>query len=244
LTCNAEVAVKVGRREEMRRKPVRNIGITLAALVTLALSLVVAPRASAAACCFDDMSCADMSRQDCFEEGGWPHDAGSSCASVECYGPVTVACCMPDGSCVELQPRTCSRDGGQPHYAQGSCDVVGCGEGCGRVAEDLLWGGIPLRVEKAEAGTITLTWSASCLVTDQDYAVYEGTLGNFYNHEDRFCTTNGDLRKTFMPREDSAYYLIVPRDSGKEGSYGVDDIGFERPQGVSSCFQQLIGVCE
>ena len=38
--------------------------------------------------------------------------------------------------------------------------------------------------------------------------------------------------------------VVVPKNSGKEGSYGLDDIGFERPQGVSACFQQQIAECE
>jgi hypothetical protein len=104
--------------------------------------------------------------------------------------------------------------------------------------------GAPLLVGKGILGQITLTWSASCLGTDTDYEIYEGTIGGtFTSHTSRFCSTSGATTKTLLPLPMNAYYLVVPRNSTREGSYGTKSGGVERPQGVLACLSQLIGSC-
>ena len=40
-----------------------------------------------------------------------------------------------------------------------------------------------------------------------------------------------------------SYYLVVPRNSAFEGSYGTDGDDLERPQGVSVCLDQSVNGC-
>ena len=101
-------------------------------------------------------------------------------------------------------------------------------------------GGSPLRLQKA-GSNITLSWGASCLGTDTDYAVYEGTIGGtFTSHASRLCSTSGLTTATFAPAAGNKYYLVVPRNSAREGSYGTRTGGVERPVGLGQCAAQLI----
>ena len=40
----------------------------------------------------------------------------------------------------------------------------------------------PLLIAKAEGGKLALTWGPSCNISDQDYEIYEGPLGEFAKH--------------------------------------------------------------
>jgi hypothetical protein len=103
--------------------------------------------------------------------------------------------------------------------------------------------GAPLTVAKLPLGRVTLDWEASCSPTDADYAVYEGTIGDFTSHAPRTCSTEGATTITFAAG-DAAYFLVVPRNAGREGSYGRDSAGNERPPAVEACVPQLLGGCE
>ena len=84
-------------------------------------------------------------------------------------------------------------------------------------------GGSPLRLQKA-GSNVTLTWGTSCLGTDTDYAVYEGTVGGtFTSHASRLCSTGGLTTASFAPAAGNRYYLVVPRNASREGSYGTQD---------------------
>ncbi len=100
-----------------------------------------------------------------------------------------------------------------------------------------------LEVDKAGGGQITLIWAASCLATDTDYAVYEGTLGDFTTHGALFCDTGGATTKTFTPAAGSAYYLVTALNGTHEGSYGTTSAGAERPLAASACLPQQVGAC-
>jgi hypothetical protein len=104
--------------------------------------------------------------------------------------------------------------------------------------------GTPLRVFKSGASQIQLTWGASCLANDTDYEIYEGAIAKpFAGHASRFCTTSGALSMTFTPAAGSAYYLVVPRNGGSEGSYGTTSAGAERPAGVNACAPRKFAGC-
>lgn len=118
-----------------------------------------------------------------------------------------------------------------------ACEAAPTCIGAGRVPD----GG--LTVDKAVGGTITLTWSASCSSVDADYAVYEGTLGDFASHAPRACSTGGALSYDLAPSAGNDYYLIVPVHADREGSYGVDGTGAERPQGATACAAQALHAC-
>ncbi len=107
----------------------------------------------------------------------------------------------------------------------------------GRVTDD------SLTVTDAGGGDITLTWSASCLPTDTDYGIYEGTVGSYASHMAKFCSTGGATAWTFTPAAESRYYLVVPQKALVEGSYGTDSTGAERPAAAMSCLPQDLVSC-
>ncbi len=100
-----------------------------------------------------------------------------------------------------------------------------------------------LLVDKAAGSEITLTWGDSCGANDADYEVYEGAVGSFYSHDSSFCTTGGATTKTLAPAAGDSYYLVVPHNTLREGSYGTDSSGAQRPQGTSACLDQQANAC-
>jgi hypothetical protein len=100
-----------------------------------------------------------------------------------------------------------------------------------------------LSVLEASGGNLLLQWSASCQVDDNDYAVYEGTLGSYTSHAPRFCSTGGSKLKLLTPAAGSTYYLVVPTEAGREGSYGKRSGGLERVPPASACLPQLVSAC-
>jgi len=100
-----------------------------------------------------------------------------------------------------------------------------------------------LTVSHAAGVQLALSWNGSCRATDTDYAIYEGVLGDFTSHEPRYCGTGGGTTRTFTPLAGSTYYLVVPLNATREGSYGTNSAGVERPQGLDACLPQQIGTC-
>jgi hypothetical protein len=108
-------------------------------------------------------------------------------------------------------------------------------------------GGVPgsqLTVNPDGAGNLVLDWGASCLASDLDYEVYEGTLGDFASHDKFLCGTGGTTTATFAAPAGSMYYLVVPSNGFREGSYGVDGSGAPRLAGVTTCLPQSVGTCQ
>lgn len=101
----------------------------------------------------------------------------------------------------------------------------------------------PLRLEKGAGDEVVLTWSPSCLPTDDDYEVYEGRLGDFTTHVPRACSTGGLTTATLTSTPGDDYYLVVPRNATREGSYGMGSNGSPRPAALSSCLPQESGSC-
>jgi Zn-dependent metalloprotease len=116
-------------------------------------------------------------------------------------------------------------------------------DGAGSVPDGAAVAGSPLRLSRAGAGEITLSWSASCDAGDPDYAVYEGVLGSFTSHAPRTCSTAGGTSHTLLPAAGDAYYLVVPRNATAEGSYGGDSQGVARPPSLEACRPQLLAPC-
>src|SRR5204862_7653761 len=89
-----------------------------------------------------------------------------------------------------------------------------------------------------------LDWGASCNSGDTDYEVYEGTVGaGFTNHAPRLCSTLGTRTATLAPSTGNRYYLVVPRNSTSEGSYGIKSSGVERPVSTAACLHRTFGGC-
>jgi len=103
--------------------------------------------------------------------------------------------------------------------------------------------GTALVVDRGSGGALDLIWSASCSATDDDYSIYEGTIGSFYNHLPKACTTSGSTMATLAPALGDTYYLVVPRDDSNEGSYGSDSSGTERPAAIATCRPPQVASC-
>jgi hypothetical protein len=100
--------------------------------------------------------------------------------------------------------------------------------------------GTPLTVDKALGTEITLSWASSCHIADGDYEIYEGTIGEFGIRDAKFCSTGGATTKTFEPGAGSVYYLVVPRNQDREGSYGTNSAGDQRLPAAGACLVQAI----
>ena len=100
----------------------------------------------------------------------------------------------------------------------------------GRAAE------LTLERSTTTSGNLVLSWAASCLPSASNYAIYEGTLGNYYSHTMKDCSDDGTpLSEEISPSAGSAYYLVVPFSASAEGSYGKDSEDRERPVGAAVC---------
>ena len=105
---------------------------------------------------------------------------------------------------------------------------------------------VEMTVNKTMTTELMLEWSPTCSAADNDYVVYEGTLGNWYDHNPVAalnCTTGGARTATFDPFGSDAYYLVVPHDGAAHGSYGQDSTGTERPSRNTACYTQMLGTC-
>ncbi|HET6374146.1 MAG TPA: FG-GAP-like repeat-containing protein [Candidatus Polarisedimenticolia bacterium] len=105
----------------------------------------------------------------------------------------------------------------------------------GRVSEE-----DPLVLQALPNGALELSWGSSCAPGDSDFEVYEGILGDFGSHLPRACSTGGLMSYQLMPSAGDRYYLVVPRNGLREGSYGLRSDGTERPVSASACMPQSI----
>lgn len=117
---------------------------------------------------------------------------------------------------------------------------AGC-PGPGRVPDGDFTAGGPLRVDRA-GGNVTLTWSGVCGDGD-DYAVYEGLLGDPNSLDPRLCSTGGATSVTLEPSSGNRFYVVVATDGGSEGSYGLTSADDERAPAAEACLPQQIGSC-
>ena len=97
------------------------------------------------------------------------------------------------------------------------------------------------------AGNVTFAWAvpAGCAApaTVRDYAVYEGTLGNWYSHKTVLaCSTSGLTGATLTPTAGNTYYLVVPSNGAFEGNYGADSFSSPIPVSAAACRPDQRGV--
>ena len=172
--------------------------------------------------------------------------AGSLIAVEPATGALELVHVSPTGEqLAESQHITWGEDdGGEPYIGSSNGKVLRfvptqAGDFAGRVPDDT-----GFTVAKGQAGTIVLSWGASCQSDDGDYAVYVGTLGDFASHAAVLCSTGGATTAALAPGGGNTYYLVAPLDGLREGSLGTDSQGFERPQAVKPCLLRAVGPCD
>ncbi len=114
----------------------------------------------------------------------------------------------------------------------------------GHVPDNNAIPGTPLMVTQSLTfGDLDLAWSTSCLASDTDYGIYQGTIGSWTGHSSIACSTSGATTQTITPGAGNVFFLIVPKNSSREGSYGMDDLGTERPAAASPRLTHSLGTC-
>jgi hypothetical protein len=105
-------------------------------------------------------------------------------------------------------------------------------------------GSIPPTLTVAEdPGGLALAWGGSCSAGATDYAIYQGNLGDFASHAPVMCTTGGATSAVIPMAAGDHYFLVVPRNGTKEGSYGRDGASLERIPSGAACAAQQVGTC-
>jgi hypothetical protein len=84
-------------------------------------------------------------------------------------------------------------------------------------------------------GDLDLAWSPSCSASQPDYAVHEGSLGQWYTHAPSICSTAGSQSTTLTASGGNRYYLVVPIAGTFTGSFGTSTANGERPDASPSC---------
>jgi glucose/arabinose dehydrogenase len=100
-----------------------------------------------------------------------------------------------------------------------------------------------LTVAKAPQGQLTLSWNPSCLTGDTDYAVYEGIVPEFATWSDEACSTAGRTTRTIAPDPRDTFYLVVPNDGIRQGSFGQTSAGVERIPPALLCYDRIVSAC-
>ncbi|MFQ5876470.1 MAG: DNRLRE domain-containing protein [Acidobacteriota bacterium] len=114
----------------------------------------------------------------------------------------------------------------------------------GRVPNGADAPGQPLTAQLEPAsGSLRLSWGRSCLPGDTDFEIYEGRIGEFTGHVPIACSTGGATSAAITPAPGDRYYLIVPRNPSREGSYGVDSRGADRGASPDACLPQSVAAC-
>lgn len=116
------------------------------------------------------------------------------------------------------------------------CIVLGAPSAAGRVPDGRWIPGNQLTLGKGSGNYLHFEWDLSCIGTDSDYALYMGTIGDFGSHTPRNCSTGGSTTLSYWIGTTNNYFLIVPHNGTREGSYGEDSAGLSRGPGPDTCF--------
>ena len=111
----------------------------------------------------------------------------------------------------------------------------------GRVPDGADVPGVPLTVER-DGSNLALDWGVACGAAE-DYAIYEGTLGDPAGAMPLTCSTGGQTDAVVEPSAGNRFYLVVATGGGSEGSYGLASSGAERTPPAGACLPQMVGPC-
>jgi hypothetical protein len=115
--------------------------------------------------------------------------------------------------------------------------------GAGTVPDGAVVPGTLLTLQKGSGSNLILSWGASCLATDTDYEIYEGTLRSFTSHLPVACSTAGSRTASVSPAPGDTYYLVAASNGSVEGSLGKDSALAERPASTGACRPRTFGTC-
>jgi len=100
-------------------------------------------------------------------------------------------------------------------------------------------GGLTLQRVGAD---VVLNWTASCESGDTDYGIYGGVVGDYGDPDPLTCSTVGAMTWSLTPLGGDRYYLVVPRNSQREGAYGQATSG-ARSASATACVPQDVAAC-
>jgi Metallo-peptidase family M12 len=95
-------------------------------------------------------------------------------------------------------------------------------------------------------GSLLLTWDPPCndaTVPNQDFAVYQGVIGQWATFASLTCTTAHQRSWLIENPPAGLYWLVVPQNSANEGSYGQATSG-DRSPAASPCKPQAVDPCQ
>ena len=102
-----------------------------------------------------------------------------------------------------------------------------------------------LRVDRAAAGELQLSWSADCGAATT-YGVYRGNIEAGYDSiapEPGLCDVTGTVATVPEGTGDGDFFLVVPNNDGLEGSYGAGS-GGARGLAIGACYPQgAVDIC-
>jgi len=96
-----------------------------------------------------------------------------------------------------------------------------------------------------DPGSLELSWGLPCNdaeVPNQDYAIYQGTMGDWTNMTSLTCSTEQSRSFLIETSGSNLYWLVVPQNSANEGSYGLSNWG-ERAPAALPCRPQAMATC-
>jgi hypothetical protein len=102
--------------------------------------------------------------------------------------------------------------------------------------------GQPLVLDKLAGVDVVLSWADVCGDASSDYSIYRGPIGQFDNPTPLLCSTGLSTTAIIQPIADSSYYLIVPNNAVREGSYG-EATSAPRNASLASCYAQAVTAC-
>ncbi|ANM29886.1 hypothetical protein ABI59_10325 [Acidobacteria bacterium Mor1] len=111
----------------------------------------------------------------------------------------------------------------------------GVGQVPGRASQ-----GVPLTLAKTGPGVVTLDWGGSCSADADDFAVYRGQLGVPGDYSSETCSTGGATSWDVpLATAGGEFFIVVPRDGTREGSYGSDSGGNRRSPSSTPCVAEF-----